>query len=65
MDALAQLDEAEAVEADERDVAAGRLVEQGLRRRAEREALGQADQALELGDEVEVERAGRWAPRGG
>jgi hypothetical protein len=61
VDALAELDEAVAVEADVRDVAAGRLVEEGLRGRAECEPLGEPDQVLELGDEVERVRrvAGR------
>ena len=53
MDAVAELDERVAVQADERDVAADRLVDEGLRRRPERLLLGQADQPLELGREVE------------
>ncbi len=48
MDALAQLDEAEPVEADVGDVAADGLVDECLRRGAERQALGQADEALQL-----------------
>ena len=49
VDALAELDERVAVEADERDVAAGRLVEDRLGRRPEGRPLGEADQPLQLG----------------
>ena len=56
MDALAELDERVAVEPDERDVAAGRLVEDRLRRRAERLPLGEQDEPLELGHEVDRDR---------
>ena len=49
MDALAELDEAEAVEPDVRDVAAGGLVEERLGAGAEREPLGEEDEPLELG----------------
>ena len=53
VDAVTELDERVAVEADERDVAADRLVDERLRGRPERLALGQADEPLELGREVE------------
>ena len=55
VDALAELDERVAVEADVRDVAARRFVEDRLCARAECLALGEADEALELGHEVESE----------
>ena len=48
MDALAQLDEAVPVEPDERDVADGRLVEEGACGGPEGEALGDVDEVLEL-----------------
>ena len=54
VDALAELDERVAVEADVRDVAARGLVEDRLRARAEGLALGEPDDALELGHEVEL-----------
>ena len=53
VDAVAQLDERVAVQAQVRDVARGRLVEDRLGGRAEGLALGEEDQALELGDVVE------------
>ena len=53
VDAVAELDERVAVQADERDVAADRLVDERLRRRPERLPLGEPDEALELGREVE------------
>ena len=53
MDPVPELDERVAVEPDERDVAADRLVDERLRGRAERLALGLADEPLELGGEVE------------
>ena len=53
VDAMPELDEGMAVEADERDVAADRLVDEGLGRRPERLAFGEADQPLELRREVE------------
>ena len=56
VDALAQLDQAVPVEADERDVADRGLVEERLGGRAEGEALGEADQALQLRLVVEGER---------
>ena len=64
MDALAELHEAEPVEADVRDVAARGLVEESLGRRSERQPLGEPDELLELGHEVErvrrVAGATRW-----
>ena len=56
-----ELDQAEPVEPDVRDVAAGGLVEQRLRRRPEREPLGEPDELLQLGHEVEGD--GRVARR--
>ena len=56
VDALAELDEAVAVEADVRDVAAGGLVEERLGAGPEREPLGEQDELFELRDEVERER---------
>ena len=56
VDAVAELDQRVAVEADERDVAADRLVDERLRGRAERAALGHPDERLELGREVEEDR---------
>ncbi len=56
VDAVPELDQRVPVEADERDVAADRLVDEGLRRRPERLALGEADEPLELGREVEEDR---------
>jgi hypothetical protein len=56
MDTEAQLDERVAVEADVRDVAAGGLVEDRLGARAESLALGEADQPLQLGHEVDGDR---------
>ena len=56
MDAVPELDERMAVEPDERDVAADGLVDEGLRRRPERLALGEPDEPLELGREVEEDR---------
>ena len=55
VDPVAELDERVAVQADERDVAAHRFVDERLRRRPEGLALGQPDQILELGREVEEE----------
>ena len=65
VDPVAELDERVAVQADERDVAADRLVDEGLRRRTEGLPLGQADEVLELGREVEEDCSGssgatRW-----
>ncbi len=54
VDALAELDEAVTVEADVRDVAADRLVDERLGRRAEGLPLGEADEAFELGEQVEL-----------
>ncbi len=54
VDAVAQLHQRLLVQADGRDVAQGGLVQDGLGRRAERRALGQQDQLLELDAEVEV-----------
>ena len=54
VDALAELDEGVLVEPDPGDVAADRLVEDGLGRRAERRALGAQDERLELRVPVEV-----------
>ena len=56
MDALAELDERVAVEPDVRDVAAGGLVEDRLGRRPERLPLGEQDEPLELGHEVDRDR---------
>src|SRR5215210_1045203 len=53
MDALAELDERVAVEPDVRDVARRRLVEDRLGRRSERSPLGEPDEPLELGHEIE------------
>ena len=50
---MAELHQRVTVEADERDVAAHGLVDQRLGRRPERLSLGQTDQVLELGREVE------------
>ena len=55
MDALPELDEAVPVEPDVGDVAACRLVEDRLGRRPERRLLGQPDQALHLGHEVDCD----------
>ena len=64
MDAVPELDERVAVEPDERDVAADRLVDERLGRRPEGLPLGEADEALHLGREVEEDRgivgATRW-----
>ena len=60
VDAVAELDERMAVEPDERDVAAHRLVDQRLRRRPERPPFGERDQLLELVGEVEQVR---WVGR--
>src|SRR5258706_2261509 len=51
-----ELDERVGVEPDVGDVAAGRLVEDRLRRRPEGLLFGQADEGLELRHEVEVDR---------
>ncbi len=56
VDALAQLDQAVAIEAHERDVAAGRLIEQRLRGGSEGEPLCEPDELLQLGHQVERER---------
>ena len=58
---LSELHERLLVQADERDVAARGLVEDGLGRRAELPPLGQQDQPLELRGEIEL-RLGftRW-----
>ena len=56
VDALAELDERVAVEPDVRDVAAGGLVEDRLGRRPERLPLGEQDEPLELGHEVDRDR---------
>ena len=53
VDAVAELDQRVAVEPDERDVAADRLVDQRLGGRPERLPLGEPDEALHLGREVE------------
>ena len=53
VEALSELHEAEPVEPDVRDVAAGGLVEQRLGRRPERQPLGEPDQLLHLGHQVE------------
>ena len=53
VDAVPELDERVAVEPDERDVAADRLVDERLGRRPERLPLGEPDEPLELGREVE------------
>ena len=53
VDAVPELDERMAVEPEERDVAADRLVDERLRRRPERLPLGEPDEALHLGREVE------------
>ena len=53
VDAVPELDERVAVEADERDVAADRLVDEGLGGRPERLPLGEADEPLHLGAVVE------------
>ena len=53
VDAVAELDERLVVEADRRDIAQRRLVEEGLGRGPERESLGEQDQPFELGSEVE------------
>ena len=58
---LPQLDQAEPVEPDVRDVAPRGLVEQRLRRRPERQPLGEPDELLHLGHQVE--RDGRVARR--
>ena len=63
MDALPQLHEAEPVEPDVRDVAPGGLVEQRLRRRPEREPLGEPDELLELRHEVEGDGGSLGATR--
>ena len=55
VDAVPELDQRVAVEADERDVAADRLVDERLRRRPERLPLGEADEPLHLRREVEEE----------
>ena len=56
MDALAELDEAVAVEPDPGDVALDGLVDERLRRRPEGLSLGEPDEPLELGLEVEAGR---------
>ena len=53
MDALAELDERVAVEADVGNVARGRLVEDRLRRRPEGRPLRDQDEALQLGHEID------------
>ena len=55
MDAVPELDERVAVEPEERDVAADRLVDERLGRRPERLPLGEPDEALHLGREIEEE----------
>ena len=50
---MPELDERMAVEPDERDVAAHRLVDEGLRGRPEGLPLGEADEPFELRGEVE------------
>ena len=54
VDALTELDQGVLVEPDPRDVAADGLVEDRLRRRTERRALGADDEALELAVPVEL-----------
>ena len=54
MDALAELHQRVLVEPDPRDVAGDGLVDDRLRRRAERGALGTQDEGVELVAEVEV-----------
>ena len=54
MDPLSELDERMAVEPDVRDVAADGLVDQGLGRGPEGGSLGQPDEALELGQQIET-----------
>jgi hypothetical protein len=54
VDALPELDEGVLVEPDPRDVARDRLVDDRLRRRPERRALGAADEVVALGLPVEV-----------
>ena len=54
MDALAELHERVLVEPDPRDVAGDGLVDDRLRRRTERGALGAQDEVVELLLEVEV-----------
>ncbi len=56
VDAVPELDERVAIEPDERDVAADRLIDEGLGGRPERLALGQPDEPLQLGRELERER---------
>ncbi len=53
VDAVPELDQRMAVEPDERDVAADRLVDECLRRRPERLPLGKTDEPLHLRREVE------------
>ena len=65
VDAVAELDERVAVEPDERDVAADRLVDERLRRRPERLPLGEPDEPLHLRREVEQKARDRPARRGG
>ena len=65
VDALAELDERVAVEADERDVAADRLVDERLGRRARTPGARRAGSAARARREVEEDRRGRPARRGG
>ena len=51
-----ELDQRVAIQPDERDVATDRLIDEGLRGRPERLALGQPDEPLQLRCEVEGER---------
>ena len=54
VDALAELDERVPVEPDVRDVAAHRLVDEGLGGRPERAPLGQPDEPLQLRQQIEL-----------
>ena len=63
MEALAELDKAEAVESDEGNVARQGLVDEGLRRRPEGLLFGQLDEVFKGTDEVEI--AGLRRRRGG
>ena len=65
VDAVPELDERVAVEPDERDVAADRLVDERLGRRPERLPLGEPDEPLELRREVEEDVRVVRARRGG
>ena len=53
---LPELDQAEPIEPDVRDVAADGFVDEGLRRRPERQPLRETNEPLELGQEVERRR---------